>query len=77
MWKKTKAILTGLWLRPVGVHRTHPVAIPEQLDLSGIDQTLGGSVRLLPPERPVNGERMFLGLFSPFLFYLVGEPYLI
>ena len=54
VWKKTKAVLTGLWLRPVGVHRTRSVAIPEELDLSGIDRTLGGSVRSLPPERPVS-----------------------
>ena len=77
MWKKTKAILTGLWLRPGGVHLTRPGAILEELDLSRIDRMLGGSVRSLPPERSVNGERAFLGLFSPFLFYLVGEPYLI
>jgi len=38
-------------------HRTRPVAISEDLDLSGIDRTLGGSVRSLPPERPVSGSR--------------------
>ena len=57
MWKKAKAVLTGLWLCPVGVHRTHSVTIPEELDLSGIDRMLGGSVRSLPPERPVNRKR--------------------
>ena len=41
--------MTGLWLHPVGVHRTRLVMIPEDLDLSGIDRTLGGSVRSLPP----------------------------
>ena len=43
--------------------------IKEELDLSGIDRTLGGSVRLLPPERPVSRFRAasdFLSLF-PFL----------
>ena len=49
-------------------HRTRPVPIPEDLDLSGIDQTLGGSVRLLPPERPVSGSRVASGLLSPFPF---------
>ena len=43
--EKTKAELIRLWLCPVGVHRTRPIAIPEELDLSGIDWTLGGSVR--------------------------------
>ena len=62
--KKTTARLTRLWLRPVGVHRTRPVMIPEELDLSGIDRTLGGSVRSLPPEHPVSGSRAFSGLFS-------------
>ena len=62
--KKTKAKLTGLSLRPVGVHRTRLVVIPEELDLSRIDQTLGGSVRSLPPERPVSGSRAASGLFS-------------
>ena len=49
-------------------HRTRPVAISEDLDLSGIDRTLGGSVRSLPPERPVSGSRATSGLFSPFPF---------
>ena len=72
--EKTKAELTGLWLRPVGVHRTRPVVIPEDLVLSRIDRTLGGIVRSLPPEHPVNGERVFSGLFSPFLFHPMGTP---
>ena len=55
--------MTGLWLRPVGVHRMRPVAIPGDLDLSGIDGTLGGSVRSLPPERPVSRNRAASGLF--------------
>ena len=45
-------------------HRTRLVPVLEELDLSGIDRTLGGSVRLLPPERPVSGSRVFLGFFS-------------
>ena len=49
-----KAVRTGLWLRPVGVYRTRPVTAPEVLDLSGVDRTLGGSVRSLPLERPVS-----------------------
>ena len=52
--KTMMAACTRLWLCPVGVHRTHPVVIPGDLDLSGIDQTLGGSVWSLPPERPVS-----------------------
>ena len=66
--KKRQAVLTGPCLRPVMDHRTRPVAIPEDLDLSGIDRTLGGSVRSLPPERPVSGSRATSGLFSPFPF---------
>ena len=66
--EKTKAELTGLWLRPVGVHRTCPVAIPEELDLSGIDRTLGGSIRSLPPERPVSRSHAASRLFFRFLF---------
>ena len=59
---------TRLWLRPVGVHRTHPVAIPGVLDLTGIDRTLGGSVRSLPPEHPVSRNRAGSGFFLCFLF---------
>ena len=66
--KKRQAVLTGPCLRPVMDHRTRPVAISEDLDLSGIDRTLGGSVRSLPPERPVSGSRATSGLFSPFPF---------
>ena len=56
--------------------------IPEELDLSGIDRTLGGSVPSLPPERPVNGERVVSELFPYFLLryvwgiYLIQRPYL-
>ena len=64
--KVEQAVLTGPCLRPVMDHRTRPVPIPEDLDLSGIDRTLGGSVRSLPPERPVSGSRAVSGLFSPF-----------
>ena len=71
--KAIKAVRTGLWLHPVGVHRTRLVAIPGVLDLSGIDQTLGGSVRSLPPERPVNRKRAGLGLLIRFLFYSIGR----
>ena len=62
--KEGQVVLTGPWLRSVMVHRTRPIPIPENLDLSGIDRTLGGSVRSLPPERPVSGSRAVSGLFS-------------
>ena len=62
--KEGQVVLTGPCLRPVMVHRTRPVLIPEDLDLSRIDRTLGGSVRSLPPERQVSGSHAFLGLFS-------------
>ena len=62
--EEDQVVLTGPCLRPVMVHRTRPVPIPEELDLSRIDRTLGGSVQLLPPERPVSGSRAFSGLFS-------------
>ena len=62
--KCAQVVLTGPCLRPVMDHRTRPVPIPEDLDLSGVDRTLGGSVRSLPPERPVSGSRASSGLFS-------------
>ena len=52
--KENQAELTEPCLRLVMDHRTRPVSIPEELHLSGIDRTLGGSVRSLPPERPVS-----------------------
>ena len=52
--KTMKIACTGLWLRSVGVHRTRPVAIPGVLDLTGIDRTLGGSVRSLSLEHLVS-----------------------
>ena len=64
---KTKAC-TGLWLRPVGVHRTRLVVIPGVLNLTGIDRTLGGNVRSLPPERPVSRKRVGFSLLSCFPF---------
>ena len=66
--KKKSAVLTGPCLRPVMDHRTRLVPIPEELDLSEIDRTLGGSVRSLPPEHPVSGSRAVSGLFFHFLF---------
>ena len=69
-----KAKLTGLWLCPISVYRTCPVMIPEELDLSGIDRTLGGSVWSLPPERPVSGSRAASGLLFCFLSCRVGGP---
>ena len=54
-------------------HWTHPVAIPEELDLSGIDRTLGGSVRSLPPEHPINGESTVSKLFPCFLLRYAGD----
>ena len=70
--KKTKSGSTGLWLRPISGDRTRPVAILGVLDLSRIDRTLGGSVRSLPPKRPVNRKHAFLGLLLRFLFYSIG-----
>ena len=72
--KTMKAACTGLWLRPVGVHRTRPVTIPGVLDLSGIDRTLGGNVRSLPPERPVSRNRARFNLFSVSLSIPLGDP---
>ena len=46
--KTMEIAYTGLWLCPIGVHRTRTVVIPEELDLSGIDRMLGGSVWSLP-----------------------------
>ena len=65
--RRRQGKVTGLWLHPVGVHRTRPVVIPEDLDLSRIDQTLGGSVRSLPLERSVSRKRAAPDLFSYFL----------
>jgi hypothetical protein len=65
--KENQAELTGPCLRPVMDHRTRPVTIPEELDLSRIDRKLGGRVRSLPPERSVNGERAVSELFPCFL----------
>ena len=72
--KTMKIGSTRLWLRLVNWDRTHSVVIPGVLDLSGIDRTLGGSVRSLPLERPVNRKHAFLGLLLHFLFCLAGEP---
>ena len=55
------------------VQRTRPVLIPEEVDLSRIDRTLGGSVRLLPPERPVNGSRAFSGFFYVSFSVMLGD----
>ena len=70
--KENQAELTGPYLRPIMDHRTRPVIILEELDLSGIDQTLGGSIRSLPPERPVSRSRVILGLFSVSFFVTRG-----
>ena len=55
---------TGLWLRPVSCDRTRPIVAPGGLDLSGVYRTLGGSVRSLPPERPINRNRAGFELLS-------------
>ena len=52
--KKTKTGSTGLWLHPVSGDRTRPVMTLGDLDLSGVDWTLGGSIRSLPLERLVS-----------------------
>ena len=59
-------------MRLVIDHRTRPVVILEELDLSRIDRTLGGSVRSLPPEHPISRSRAALGLFIRFLSCHVG-----
>ena len=74
--KVDQVALTGPCLRPVMDHRTRPVSIPEDLDLSRIDQTLGGSIQSLPPERPVSGSRVVSGLFSVSFLVTFGGPYL-
>ena len=71
--KKKQAELTGPCLRPVMDHRTRPVTIPEELDLSGIDRTLGGSIRSLPPERPVSRSRAAFGLFFRSFLVALGD----
>ena len=63
---------TGLWLRLVNGDRTRPVVAPGNLDLSGVNRTLGGSVSSLPLERPVSRKHAGLGLLLCFLFYLAG-----
>ena len=73
-WSSRK--LTEPCLCPVMDHRTRPVVIPEDLDLSGIDRTLGGSVRSLPPERPISRSRAALELLIRFLFCRVGDPHI-
>ena len=74
--KENQAILTGPCLRPVMDHQTRPVAILEELDLSGIDRTLGGSVRSLPPERPISRSHAASRLFFGFLSCHIGGPHL-
>ena len=58
-------------------HRKRSVVIPEELDLSRIDRTLGGSVRLLPSERPVNGDHAVSELFPCFLLRYAWDLLLI
>ena len=62
--KKTKIGSTGLWLCPVSCDRTRPVMTRGVLDLSRVDQTLGGSVRSLSPERLGSRNSMGFQLFS-------------
>ena len=72
---KTKEIAcTGLWLHLVGVHRTRPIVILGVLDLSGIDQTLGGRVRSLPLERAVSRNHAYYELFPISFSILSGDP---
>ena len=54
---------TELWLCPVSCDRTRPVVAPGDLDLSGVDQTLGGNVQSLPLERPVSRNHAEFQLF--------------
>ena len=66
--KEKKAGSTGLWLRPVSGDQMRLVVTQGDLDLSGVDRTLGGRVRSLPLERPVSRSRAISGFFSPFPF---------
>ena len=66
--KEKKEGSTGLWLCPISWDQTRPVLAPGELDLYGVDRTLGGSVRSLPPERRVNRKRAVSGFFSLFPF---------
>ena len=70
--KTKETACTGLWLCPVSWDRTRPVMIPGVLDLTGIDRTLGGSVRSLPPERPVSRKRAASDFFSLFPYLTQG-----
>ena len=72
--KENQAELTGPCLRPVMDHQTRPVVILEELDLFGIDRTLGGSVRSLPPERLVSRKRAGVKPSSLFPILLHGGP---
>jgi len=64
---------TRLWLCPVSCDRTRPVIAPGDLDLSGVDRTLGGSVRLSPPERSVSRNRVGFQLFLV-SYSITGDP---
>ena len=66
--KTMKTGSTGLWLCSVSGDRTRSVVTLGDLDLSGVDWTLGGSVRSLPPEHPVNRSHAGFQLLSRFLF---------
>ena len=65
--KEMKTGSTGLWLCSVSGDRTRSVVTLGDLDLSGVDWTLGGSVRSLPPEHPVN--RNHAGFELLFLYF--------
>ena len=72
--KTMKTGSIGLWVHSVNGDRTRPVTTPEDLDLSGVDRTLGGSVWSLPPVRLVSRNRLDLILLS--LFVTGGAPYI-
>ena len=74
--EKKQAVLTGPCLCLVMDHRTRPIAIPEKLNLSGIDRTLGGSVWSLPSERLVSRKRTESDLFPRFLLCYAWGPHL-
>jgi len=63
--------------RCVAIEEPQPQGESHELDVSGIDWTLGGSVRSLPPERLVNRNCAAYELPSSFLIQLVGDPFLI
>ena len=74
--KTKETACTGLWLRPVYWDRTCLVVILGVLDLSGIDRTLGGSVRSLHRSvRSIENVRDSNSYLVFLLYHGQGPPY--